>query len=179
MIDFSVVKAITIPEGVVMKIVSAGVTLWELATDTIKNWVKYSTEADGKTIYNGGLGYKDGYRIRSGGAEQAQTGARHTGFIPVKAGDIVRFYGWNFSYASAANAVNFSDGTFTNLGQFTTQPASYGICSGNAPSVTKVNDIYQFTVPNNTNIQYMRVTGYHSYNVLPPDMIVTINEEIV
>jgi hypothetical protein len=40
-----------------------------IASDNIRNEVRYSTEADGVTIYNGGLGYKYGYRVRSGGAE--------------------------------------------------------------------------------------------------------------
>ena len=35
-----------------------------------KNWVPYSTEADGITIYNDGLGYKEGYRLSSSGAEK-------------------------------------------------------------------------------------------------------------
>ena len=68
MIDFTGVKAITIPEGKVKKITSNGVVLWKGGHT---NLVPLSTEADGVTIYNGGLGYKNGYRIRSGGAEGA------------------------------------------------------------------------------------------------------------
>jgi hypothetical protein len=129
------------------------------------------------SIYNG-TGYKTGYRIRSGGAEAAQTGACHTGFIPVLPGAIVRLTGWNFSFNDSSNAVNFSDGSFTNLGQFTQQPSGYGICANAIPTVTIKNNVYQFTVPNNTSIRYIRVTGQHAYNTLPPEMIITINEEI-
>ena len=64
---FSDLKSLTVPEGEVTKIAVGGVTIWE----NMKNWVKFSTEADGVTIYNGGLGYKNGYRVRSGGAEAA------------------------------------------------------------------------------------------------------------
>lgn len=175
MMDFTKTKKLTIGGVELKQLLVGGIQVWKSG---YKNWVKYSTEADGVTIYNGGLGYKDGYRIRSGGAEAAQTGGRITGYVPVAAGDVVRLYGWNFSYANATNAVNFSDGSFANLGQFTQQPAGYGICSGNIPKVTVTNDVYQFTVPNNANIRNMRVSAQHGYNTLPPDMIVTINEEI-
>jgi hypothetical protein len=144
--------------------------------DGYKNWVPYAIDTDG-SIYNG-IGYKTGYRIRSGGAEAAQTGACHTGFIPVLPGAIVRLTGWNFSFNDSSNAVNFSDGSFTNLGQFTQQPSGYGICANAIPTVTIKNNVYQFTVPNNTSIRYIRVTGQHAYNTLPPEMIITINEEI-
>lgn len=182
MMDFTKTKKLTIGGVELKQLFINGIQVWKSG---YKNWVKYSTEADGVTIY--GLdydgdgkndGYKDGYRIRSSGAEIAQTGGRITGYVPVAAGDVVRLYGWNFSYASAINAVNFSDGSFANLGQFTQQPAGYGICRGNIPKVTVTNDVYQFTVPNNANIRNMRVSAQQGYNTLPPDMIVTINEEI-
>lgn len=63
--DFSNVKSITIPEGKVKRILSGSTVLWQSG---YTNLVPLSTEADDKTIYNGGLGYKNGYRIRSGGA---------------------------------------------------------------------------------------------------------------
>jgi hypothetical protein len=51
-----------------------------------------STEKDGITIYNGGLGYKNGYRVRSGGAEVTQQSAVCTGFIPFVKGDKLYIY---------------------------------------------------------------------------------------
>lgn len=176
MIDFSTLKSLTIPEGVVTKIVSGGKTLWEAIK--YKNWVPYSIDTEGD-IYNG-VGYKNGYRIRSGGTESATNPAtsRITGFIPVKAGDVVRFKGWNFSYKQTTNAVNFSDASFTNIGQFTTQPSGYGICLYNIPTVTVEDGVYSFTVPDNADIHYMRVTAEDGYNTAPPDMIITVNEEI-
>ena len=56
--------------------------------DVLTNRVNLSINPDG-TIYNGGLGYKRGYRIRSGGAElEFETGVC-SGYIEVKPGDVV------------------------------------------------------------------------------------------
>lgn len=173
--DFTKLKKLSIGGVELKQLFINGIQVWKSG---YKNWVKYSTESDGVTIYNGGLGYKDGYRIRSGGAESTQTGARITGFMPVVAGDIVRLTGWNFAYKSASNAVNFSNAAFTNLGQFTQQPAGSGICSGNVPTVTVTDGVYQFTVPSNADIRYMRLTAQDGYQILPTEIIVTINEEI-
>jgi hypothetical protein len=141
-----------------------------------KNWVPYSLDTDG-SVFNG-VGYKDGYRLRSGGGLAEVAGGRVTGYIPVTAGDIVRLTGWNFDFAVAANAVNFSDSTFTNLGQITMQPAAYGICAVTTPTVTSHNGVFMFTVPNNVDIRYLRVSGLNENNIPIPEMIITINEEI-
>jgi len=93
MIDFSTAKAIKIPEGDVYKITCNGETLWE---SSYLNMVPSSKASDGTTIYNGGLGYKNGYRIRSGGAEGVLASSAHTGFIPVKGGDTIRISGGDF-----------------------------------------------------------------------------------
>lgn len=187
MIDFSNVKAVSIPAGVVTKIVATGKTLWEAVT--FKNWVAFSTTNDGKTIYNG-KGYKDGYRVRSGGAEGESSTAACTGFIPVKGGDIIRISGWNFSTAQSANAVNVSNASFTNLGQITPSypDSGYGIfaagaayqsyCYQNAVTQEKTG-VWKWTVPPATSgVAYIRVSGYNANGNHGKDMIVTINEEI-
>jgi hypothetical protein len=78
--------------------------LWQAVT--YKNWVKYSTESDGITIYNGGLGYKDGYRIRSGGAESGTKNGVCTGYIPYVKGDKLYIYP-PFTGLNTINAINF------------------------------------------------------------------------
>lgn len=172
-IDFYKVVSVTIPEGAVTKIIAAD-RIW----CNYKNLVYSSIDVEG-SIYNG-CGYKEGYRVRSGGAELAVTdqGSCITGHIPVQPGDIVRLTGWNFSYASVANAVNFYNLNFTNLGQFTQQPASYGIVQGAIPEITVTGDIYMFTIPDNKDISYIRVTGNDSWGVPPQLMVVTVNQEI-
>lgn len=89
--DFSKVKEVTIPEGVVLKIMSGAKLLWEKIT--FKNQVPLSTDTDG-SIYNG-TGYKDNVRLSSSGgvSSSAQTGSVTTGFIPWKNTDIIRIKG--------------------------------------------------------------------------------------
>jgi hypothetical protein len=150
--------------------------------------VKYSTEADGVTIYNGGLGYKDGYRIRSGGAESASNNCVCTGFIPLKAGDTLRIYP-PFRGFNTNNTINFADGNFGNLGQINDSGSAYGICATNrnAYMTSVVNGVTTLTLTdaNDASIRYVRIThfiGTASGNTSEiesgSEMIVTINEEI-
>lgn len=184
--DFSTVKSITMPEGEVKEIYSGDVLLWK---GGYTNLVPLSTEADGKTIYNNGLGYKDGYRIRSGGVEGDASGyAVCTGFIPFVKGDRLYIYP-KFTGINAVNAINFADKTFTNLGQQTAE-LGYGICASN-PSAFKtqeingvsVLDLSNCTVSGVENIAYVRITNGLSYNSpinmqSGAEMIITKNEEI-
>lgn len=156
-----------------------GVLAWKSG---YKNWVKYSTEADGVTIYNGGLGYKNGYRVRSGGAESALTDATCIGFIPVVAGDVIGIGGATFGTDSSANSINVYDSSYANLGQVVENYANngYGIFSdgqlSNWNKGTYKDGCYYWTVPSGANIAYARVTARMGGK--GADMIVTINEEI-
>lgn len=175
--DFSNLKSLTIPEGEVTEITCNGVVLWK---GGYTNLVPLSTEADGKTIYNGGLGYKSGYRVRSGGAE-AGAEASCTGFISVKPLSVVRVGGCTFA-ANTRSAINVSDSTFTNLGQMVGNAVSgYGIMqeAANTPynrdSVVQKDNYWEWVVPPDDRIAYIRVTGE------TPDgsqLIVTVDEEI-
>jgi len=185
--NFANVKSITIPEGVVTKIVAAGVTLWEAVTEAFKNWVPYSTTDDGTTIYNG-TGYKYGYRLRSGGAEGAATYTVHTGFIPVNGGDIIRVSGYDFDTATNQNAINVYDSSFTHLGQVVANyaAAGYGIFAAGAAydsysfsTVTEETEgVFKWIAPPAASgIAYVRVTSIASDGV-GSKLIVTVNEEI-
>lgn len=180
--DFASIKAITIPQGDVKMLHINGTLAWQVeVTPTYTNQVPISTEADGVTIYNGGLGYKNGYRVRSGGAEGAQTMCCCTGFIPVKAGDIVRLSGYDVKYENVGNAINVSDASRTNLGQIVANSAwSSGIFEGNTYNwgnavILEKDDVYYWVVPDGYGIAYVRVTGYTDTG---ENMIVTVNEEI-
>lgn len=182
--DFANIKSITIPEGEVTKIELDGIILWQAVT--YKNWVKYSTEADGTTIYNGGLGYKDGYRVRSGGAEAEQAGSSCTGFIPFTKSDQLYVYP-QFTNQNTNNAVNFYDSSFACLGQITDSGAAYGICASAVAAfkTTAVNgvsvlDLSVVTVSGVENIAYVRITNniYNGGIASGSEMIITKNEEI-
>ena len=179
--DFSEIKSVTIPEGEVTKITSGSTVLWEAIT--YKNWVKYSTEADDTTIYNGGLGYKNGYRLRSGGLEGEASHASHTGYIPIKANDIIYLSGYSVLNNTTANAINVYDSTHTNIGQISGNGAVYGVFNtsggltyGWSSIVENPAGIYKWIAPPYESIAYMRVTGDTVGD--GSKMIVTVNEEI-
>lgn len=151
-----------------------------------KNWVQYSTETDG-TLYNSGLGYKNGYRVRSGGAESAQSTNVCTGFIPCKAGDIVRVLPSKAGYSSELKYLNFSDVSKTNIGQLAFN-GQYGIFKDSGytwSNVKNVDGVFEFTVPTDitsaSDIAFIRVTieFAQSYETDGKGMIVTINQEII
>lgn len=179
------------------KLAIAGVELKKLEIDGVVVWqsgytnrVPLSINADG-SIYNGGLGYKDGYRIRSGGAEATSVYAMCTGFIPVKGGDIVRISGCDFNWDYSTNtALNVSDGSFTNLGQIVGNAVTgYGVFAegqscyeyGKSTVVEEKTGVWKWVVPpTETGVAYIRITAAKGQYVTPngADLIVTINEEI-
>jgi hypothetical protein len=83
-------------------------------TTPYKNWVLHSINQDG-TIYNG-VGYKNGYRVRSGSAEGADSNASCTGFIPAKEGDVIRVSGYNIHINGVQNAINVYAADFGHWG---------------------------------------------------------------
>jgi hypothetical protein len=160
-----------------------GTLIWKAAV--YKNWVPYSTESGGKTIYNGGLGYKNSYRVRSGGAEGASAYASCTGFIPVHGGDVIGIGGITFVGNSVDNAINVSNANYTNIGQVTESYANagYGIFAADGThkayawnSGIEKNGCFYWTVPYDAGISYVRVTGRTGGD--GTKLVVTINEEI-
>ena len=184
MMDFSKFKKLTIGGVELKQLFINGIRVWKAG---YKNWVKYSTEADGVTIYNGGLGYKDGCRIRSGGEEQSgNIGITVTGYIPLKNGETLRIYP-PFAGQNTPNTINFYDASFKNLGQITDSGSAYGICSGKVSLYkTQVIDgvsTLTLTSSHDPGIAFVRIgnatiADYGSHISTGEDMIVTINEEI-
>ena len=183
---FENVKALSIPEGIVTKIESLGKILWQAIA--YKNWIPYSVDTNGSP-YNGGLGYKIGYRVRSGGVEAPLDGQACSGFMPCKGGDVLRFGFSNFASVWTDDNIlntylNFSDNSKTNLGQMTSQPANYGIFEkmpNEYKNIKKVNGFWEYTVVDGYNIGFVRFTIPHkdSTHNDPTKFIVTVNEEIV
>lgn len=91
--DLSLVKAIEIAEGIVAKIVSGGVTVWQMAAKTVTNLLPLATDTDRKSIFDG-LGYMAGARLSStGNVAMSSIQMCASGFIPAVAGDVVRIKG--------------------------------------------------------------------------------------
>lgn len=169
-------KSINI-DGIDMKeLLINGVSIWKSGHT---NLVPLSTEADGKTIYNNGLGYKNGYRVRSGGAEGGANYASCTGFIRAVAGNKVRLSGYNVKYANSENAINVYDASHTNLGQVSAN-YFYGIFADGSQRwenvVLEKDNVYYWIVPDGYGIAYIRVSGHTLGD--GSKMIVTVNEEI-
>lgn len=191
MIDFTKIKKLTIGGVELKQLFINGIQVWKAG---YKNWVKYSTEADGVTIYNGGLGYKEGYRIRSGGAETVAnnvgTRALCTGFIPFKNGEILRISP-PFSGINTSNAINFFDSSFTNIGQRTDYGSGYGICTGSGwnKAISTVDGITTLDISGASgadDVRYVRISYPWNDTSIDAgfqvksgeDLIITINEEI-
>lgn len=175
--NFASVKKITIPEGKVKRLLSGASVLWKGGHT---NLVPLSTEADGKTIYNGGLGYKEGYRVRSGGAEAVNGDASCTGFMPVKGLSVIRIAGCEFS-GNVDSAINVADASFTNIGQVAGNGASYGIflstySAYNSATMIQKDGFWQWIVPPEASgVKYIRVTAATTDG---SKLIVTVDEEI-
>ena len=148
-----------------------------------------STEEDGITIYNGGLGYKNGYRVRSGGAEAGANSAVCTGFIPFSKEDKLYIYP-PFNGGNVQNAINFYNNSYEVLGQVTDSGAQYGICNETFKTQVingvSVLDLSAVTVTGVNDIAYVRVTNaildVDSIISLMSDgseMIITKNEELI
>ena len=170
MIDFTNVKAITIPEGAVKKITrkSNGDVLWKGQNGLLKE----ATEVDGITLYNGGLGYKPGYRIRSTGAEVAQSGCCCTGFMPVGGNDIIYVKGIEMNASETYNAIAFYDFNKTKILQSAFGASGYGWCKFE-------NGIWKFLVYQTTIDVYNNAKFFRfSCGKITDETIVTVNEEI-
>lgn len=69
--------------------VTGNIVITATATQAVRtNQLAASVDSDG-TAYNGGTGYKSGYRLNSNGVEAAQSGAYVTGFMPITQGQTV------------------------------------------------------------------------------------------
>lgn len=169
-------------------------TATEIVVAGYTNQIPISTDENGN-IYNG-VGYLENTRVGSDGTNRTGQSNRCTfGYIPCKAGDIIRFCtdlgeGNLWSGASGMQATSFNfykgDAAKTNLGQLTSQPAGYGIFASNfnveSAKVTHTGAVYSYTVPNNADIAFVRMTlpidCPQAVNSGGENYIITINQEI-
>jgi len=175
-------KRISIGGTEVKQLTLDGTLIWKAG---ITNRIPLSINADG-SIYNGGLGYKTGYRVRSGGGETAQARTSCSGFIAVQPGDVIRITNCSFDEQGNSNAINAADADFNNIGQWTMLPAKYGIFLEDyvdyayASVVQEREGVWRWVVPPAASgVRYIRLTCYDAaFPAGPTDMVLTINEEI-
>ena len=158
------------------------------------NQIPLSTDLNG-AIYNGGLGYKNGFRLSSSGEEKANASSFVTGFIPVKAGDVIRFSGAYIAGESGAlNSYMYKDDRTLVQGSTTIDGGSvhynpvtpYNFFVNTNKERARVlygpmeidetnKRVLSMTIPNTGGIAYARFT----LNVADgANAIITINEEI-
>ena len=149
---------------------------------TYTNQIPISQDADG-TVYGvdyNGDGVKDGYKKNtrfsaSSNAEKENTGSYLTGWIPVKAGDVIRLLNVPVSTVSGAdgnkNAIIFSPSNHSNAWQAytTTIPTSDNITG---QVYDDAGNLTQFTTTN----KYAWIRIISSY--IGEDSVITKNEEL-
>ena len=133
--------------------------------------------------YNGGKGWKDGYRLNSSAAESADAAADVTGFIPAMWGDTLYLSGVTLS-GNSKNYIYVYDSSFTNIGayfrgdgSFATAVSKGGITldeSGNAKAIKLDGNTFDTTPSGSVNTAYVRF----SCDQITDDSIVTVNEPI-
>lgn len=164
-----------------LKFEDADGNLEEIGTITVEseptytNWIPLSTDVDGVTPYNGGLGYKENTRwSASGGGDVAQEGVYTCGYIPVSYGDVIRLKNIRMNLNDANSGIS----NVCNVCIFTALGTGTSVNAANLDNYWSVvwdedSNISQFTITDNT-ICYIRLnTAY-----IGEDSILTINEEI-
>lgn len=143
------------------------------------NQIPLSIDSDGSR-YNSGWGWKSGYRLNSSGEEVAAIGVAVTGFIPVKAGDVIRFkdvpwivgggtgsdyiavYKSDFSLSLSSSSPNGLDGVTYMYDAYTVDDET-----GYLTSLT-IRDKYD------EGVAYLRISA----TGMSGDAVITVNEEI-
>lgn len=140
-----------------------------------KNWLTYSVNQDGSDYKgdNGEDGYRKGYRwSASSKVEKAATKYDCIGYIPVKANDIIRI-------ANVGDISPSTDGpmyatAYFYKSSFVQQEGATYLSNKDNQLISVENGVYTFAVPNNSTINWMKLTLMG----VTADTIITINEEI-
>jgi hypothetical protein len=173
--NLSSFKKLTIGGIELKQLFIGGVQAWKSG---YKNWVPVSIGTD-KKVYNGGLGYKNGYRLSSSGGESEAALCTVTGFIKAAAGDTIRIKGYqwydtkpttnyliayNSSFAKAytGNAKNTYDSTIL-------------IKSMNYDSASGISTV---VLNSGLSFAYIRISVQNNPSPDGSNLIVTVNEEI-
>lgn len=98
--------------------VTGNVVITAAAVVSRADVLRQSVSSDG-TPYNGGTGYKSGYRLNSRGNEAAASGVYCFGFIPMVSTQTIEFDGIELPAASRVGnsnyTIHFYDSTFTHI----------------------------------------------------------------
>lgn len=178
---FDNAKAVTFAGKAVAKLELVGKKIWEAIKFT--NLVPTSIDANG-SVYNG-TGYNINSRLSSSSGEVSSgTNGTVTGFIKVKAGDVVRFASKgvviNWPFNNATNCIHYYNSSKKTVGYLMGKGTYSGVCNATNSVVTEeeYRRRYRITVPSDSSIEWIRVGVYGPNGPAGADLIVTINEEI-
>lgn len=156
-------------------------------TGNFTNVIKTATEADGKTIFNGGHGYKNDTRYAtSSSAFVDAAGWDTTGYFPCKIGDVLRFH--NVEYidmnntggTNKRNRLSFFDSSYGYIGAsevVTLENKGTSAVEALQLVYGDNGDVIQLTIPAGygSSVAYASLAAKN----LTGASIITVNEEIV
>lgn len=141
------------------------------------NLIPLSTNADG-TPYEGGKGYKTGYKISvSGGGESASSGIECTGFMPIKYDDTIYFKDITFDTSGTTSNYCFYDSSKNRLGggQFNNYVSSGDTGYGPIDSVVVKNMTINQAAGDIKDVAFIRISARE----ITDNSIMTTNQPIV
>ena len=159
------VKVINVGRGKTRSVAIADVV-------TYTNWVKKAIDTDG-SIYNGGKGYIENYRLEGGSTTVAYTGRDTTGFISAKKGDVLRFRNIEFKPGSHIYCARYTSAfAYHSQSGF----GSTDSLSAWSPVFDDAGNIIQLTIASaiSSSAVYFRFTVQD----ISENSIITVNEEI-
>lgn len=126
------------------------------------NQIPLSINSDGSqyTGTNGEDGYKPGYRLNSSGTETAASGMGVTGFISVKAGDIVYLENIKASLTATGGTNEYTYLTLYNSGFANKRSQKFNVIGSNLNNLTYLYD--NFTTDSDGYVTSFRIVD--SYN---------------
>lgn len=177
--------AVTVTDGVInIPSATGDIVITALAQLPLVNVLPLSIDGTG-TLYNGGQGWKTGYRLNSSGAESAASGYEVTGFIECALGDVFHFANLDMDVTQALNNqyIAFYDSSFTKLQAIYANTWYKGTqSSATAPMTADANgDLATLTIATLTNgtyplpdLKYFRISALG----ITSDTVITRNQEI-
>lgn len=181
---FTGVKSITIPEGVVSRILLGDTVLWKKPS-AFKNWLPYATDTDNNVIYGGDYngdgkpdGYKTGTRLSSSGSTSTAGALMCAcGFIPATDGAKIYIKGMRPASGTSAYIITYNTAK-TKLKNVTilqmndssdwAKTQNQGVSYANGVLCATLDSAYF-----GTGIAYVRTSG-----IMDDNTIISVNEEI-